>query len=169
MATEPSSELRQFVGGHLAARRLKAHGVTTLFHVVRDGTPHAALILNLPGQPKSIQETLEGLERMGKKSAAKVLSELEKSKSNEVWRLLYALGIRHVGERGAQVLARTLATGKLLTWRGGYHGDTLFAMSVCDPDGGMHALWTDIVPRQGFVGAPPSGSAPATGRGPSGK
>ena len=51
------------------------------------------------------QATLENLERMGKKSAAKVLSELEKSKSNDVWRLLYALGIRHVGERGAQVLA----------------------------------------------------------------
>ncbi|HET9705530.1 MAG TPA: NAD-dependent DNA ligase LigA [Vicinamibacterales bacterium] len=51
------------------------------------------------------QQTLENLDRMGKKSAAKVLSELEKSKSNEVWRLLYALGIRHVGERGAQVLA----------------------------------------------------------------
>ena len=51
------------------------------------------------------QEALENLERMGKKSAAKVLSELEKSKSNDVWRLLYGLGIRHVGERGAQVLA----------------------------------------------------------------
>jgi DNA ligase (NAD+) len=48
---------------------------------------------------------LEALERMGKKSTAKLLSELEKSKSNEVWRLLYGLGIRHVGERGAQVLA----------------------------------------------------------------
>jgi DNA ligase (NAD+) len=51
------------------------------------------------------QETLENLDRMGKKSAARVLSELEKSKSNDVWRLLYGLGIRHVGERGAQVLA----------------------------------------------------------------
>jgi DNA ligase (NAD+) len=51
------------------------------------------------------QDTLENLDRMGKKSAAKVLGELEKSKSNEVWRLLYALGIRHVGERGAQILA----------------------------------------------------------------
>jgi DNA ligase (NAD+) len=50
-------------------------------------------------------QTLENLERMGKKSAAKVLSELEKSKKNDVWRLLYGLGIRHVGERGAQVLA----------------------------------------------------------------
>jgi DNA ligase (NAD+) len=49
--------------------------------------------------------TLEQLERMGKKSAANVLAELEKSKKNDVWRLLYGLGIRHVGERGAQVLA----------------------------------------------------------------
>jgi DNA ligase (NAD+) len=51
------------------------------------------------------QATLENLDRMGKKSAAKVLSELDKSKTNDVWRLIYALGIRHVGERGAQVLA----------------------------------------------------------------
>jgi len=50
-------------------------------------------------------QKLEGLERMGKKSAAKVLGEIEKSKSNDVWRMLYGLGIRHVGERGAQVLA----------------------------------------------------------------
>ena len=41
---------------------------------------------------------------MGRKSAANVLSEIEKSKGNDVWRLLYGLGIRHVGERGAQVL-----------------------------------------------------------------
>ena len=50
-------------------------------------------------------EALEGLERMGKKSAANVLAEIEKSKGNDVWRLIYAMGIRHVGERGAQVLA----------------------------------------------------------------
>jgi DNA ligase (NAD+) len=51
------------------------------------------------------QETLENLERMGKKSAEKVIRELDKSKTNDVWRLLYGLGIRHVGERVAQVLA----------------------------------------------------------------
>ncbi|HXG89040.1 MAG TPA: NAD-dependent DNA ligase LigA [Vicinamibacterales bacterium] len=48
--------------------------------------------------------TLEGLERMGKKSAAKLLGQLERSKSNDLWRLINGLGIRHVGERGAQVL-----------------------------------------------------------------
>ena len=48
--------------------------------------------------------TLEALERMGKKSAAKLLDQIERSKSNELWRLVNGLGIRHVGERGAQVL-----------------------------------------------------------------
>ena len=48
---------------------------------------------------------LEALPRMGKKSASKVLGQIERSKTNDVWRLLYGLGIRHVGERGAQVLA----------------------------------------------------------------
>jgi adenosylmethionine-8-amino-7-oxononanoate aminotransferase len=45
---------------------------------------------------------------------------------------------------------------RLMTWRGGYHGDTFGAMSVCDPDGGMHALWRDVLPRQVFAGIPPS-------------
>ena len=51
-------------------------------------------------------EKLEQLERMGKKSAAKVMAEIERSKRNEFWRVIYGLGIRHVGERAAQVLAR---------------------------------------------------------------
>lgn len=44
---------------------------------------------------------------------------------------------------------------RLMTWRGGYHGDTFGAMSVCDPDGGMHALWRDVLPSQVFASAPP--------------
>ena len=47
------------------------------------------------------------------------------------------------------------AKHRLMTWRGGYHGDTFGAMSVCDPDGGMHSLWTDVLPRQVFAGPPP--------------
>ncbi|MEU3015650.1 adenosylmethionine--8-amino-7-oxononanoate transaminase [Nocardia asteroides] len=49
---------------------------------------------------------------------------------------------------------------RLLTWRGGYHGDTFTPMSVCDPDGGMHALWTDVLTPQVFVPAPPSSFEP---------
>ena len=44
---------------------------------------------------------------------------------------------------------------RLLTWRGGYHGDTFHPMSVCDPEGGMHALWKGVLPEQVFVDAPP--------------
>ncbi|TDP27877.1 adenosylmethionine--8-amino-7-oxononanoate transaminase [Nocardia ignorata] len=47
------------------------------------------------------------------------------------------------------------AKNRLLTWRGGYHGDTFTPMSVCDPEGGMHALWTDVLTDQVFVPAPP--------------
>ncbi|BCJ41499.1 adenosylmethionine-8-amino-7-oxononanoate aminotransferase [Actinoplanes ianthinogenes] len=45
---------------------------------------------------------------------------------------------------------------KLATWRGGYHGDTFHPMSVCDPEGGMHSLWTGVLPAQIFAGAPPA-------------
>ncbi|ATL66990.1 adenosylmethionine--8-amino-7-oxononanoate transaminase [Nocardia terpenica] len=44
---------------------------------------------------------------------------------------------------------------RLLTWRGGYHGDTFTPMSVCDPVGGMHALWTDVLAEQIFAPMPP--------------
>ncbi|MEU4600111.1 adenosylmethionine--8-amino-7-oxononanoate transaminase [Nocardia sp. NPDC023988] len=47
------------------------------------------------------------------------------------------------------------AKNRLLTWRGGYHGDTFTPMSVCDPEGGMHVLWTDVLTDQVFVPAPP--------------
>ncbi|MEV4316427.1 adenosylmethionine--8-amino-7-oxononanoate transaminase [Actinocrispum sp. NPDC049592] len=46
---------------------------------------------------------------------------------------------------------------RLLTWRGGYHGDTFHPMSVCDPDGGMHSLWRGVLPEQVFVPTPPAG------------
>jgi adenosylmethionine---8-amino-7-oxononanoate aminotransferase len=45
---------------------------------------------------------------------------------------------------------------RLLTWRGGYHGDTFHPMSVCDPDGGMHSLWRGVLPAQLFAATPPA-------------
>ena len=59
-------------------------------------------------------EKLQELERMGKKSAAKLMLQIAKSRSNELWRLIYGLGIRHVGERASQVLARAFGTMEAL-------------------------------------------------------
>ncbi|HEX5142585.1 MAG TPA: aminotransferase class III-fold pyridoxal phosphate-dependent enzyme, partial [Mycobacterium sp.] len=50
---------------------------------------------------------------------------------------------------------------RLMTWRGGYHGDTFTPMSVCDPEGGMHSLWTDILAKQVFAPQVPTGYEPA--------
>ncbi len=51
-------------------------------------------------------EQWAGLERMGKKSADKIMKALEKSKSTTLARFLYALGIREVGESTARILAQ---------------------------------------------------------------
>ncbi len=50
---------------------------------------------------------------------------------------------------------------RLMTWRGGYHGDTFTPMSVCDPDGGMHSLWTDVLAHQVFAPQVPTEYDPA--------
>jgi DNA ligase (NAD+) len=46
-------------------------------------------------------EALSGLERWGEKSASNLIMEIERSKGHDASRLLYALGIRHVGEKAA--------------------------------------------------------------------
>lgn len=46
------------------------------------------------------------------------------------------------------------ARDQLLTVRGGYHGDTAGAMSVCDPETGMHSLFRGYVAQQVFVSRP---------------
>ncbi len=46
---------------------------------------------------------------------------------------------------------------RLLTVRGGYHGDTTGAMAVCDPIGGMHSLFTGVLPEHVFADRPPDG------------
>jgi len=50
------------------------------------------------------EEELAGLERMGDKSAKNLIKAIEDSKSREIHRLIFALGIRHIGKRAAQLL-----------------------------------------------------------------
>lgn len=45
---------------------------------------------------------------------------------------------------------------RLLTVRGGYHGDTFGCMSVCDPVGGMHSMFTEVLPQHVFADRPPA-------------
>ncbi len=46
---------------------------------------------------------------------------------------------------------------RLLTVRGGYHGDTFGAMALCDPVGGMHSLFTGVLAEHVFAERPPDG------------
>ncbi|MHB1154335.1 MAG: NAD-dependent DNA ligase LigA [Eubacteriales bacterium] len=56
------------------------------------------------------EEQLEPLERMGKKSAQKLIKAIQTSKTNGLERLLYALGIRQIGEKAARLLAQSFGT-----------------------------------------------------------
>jgi DNA ligase (NAD+) len=51
------------------------------------------------------QDQVATLERMGEKSASNLLEQINASKDRDLYRLIFALGIRHVGERTAQLLA----------------------------------------------------------------
>lgn len=50
-------------------------------------------------------EQLKGLDRMGKKSAQNAVDAIARSKENDLWRLIFALGIRQVGAKAAKILA----------------------------------------------------------------
>ncbi len=61
------------------------------------------------------------------------------------------MALQHQRGRGRPERTRMLAL------RGGYHGDTAGAMSVCDPVGGMHSMFAGILPQQLFAERPPAG------------
>jgi DNA ligase (NAD+) len=52
--------------------------------------------------------------RVGEKNAQKVVQQIAASRNAELWRLIFGLGIRHIGERAAQVLARAFGSMEAL-------------------------------------------------------
>ncbi|CAI3939354.1 Adenosylmethionine-8-amino-7-oxononanoate aminotransferase (BioA) (PDB:1MLY) [Commensalibacter communis] len=47
-----------------------------------------------------------------------------------------------------------MAKTKILSFYGGYHGDTMATMAVCDPEEGMHHLFKDVLPHQHIIALP---------------
>lgn len=64
-------------------------------------------LISSPADLYTLQpENVSKLERMGEKSANNLIKSIEESKNRDLERLIFALGIRHVGKRAAKLLAR---------------------------------------------------------------
>jgi len=88
---------------HFASRR--AMNIEELGVALVDQLLEKKLVRNISDLYSLNLEDLANLERMGPKSSQNSMDEIEKSKQKDVSRLIYALGIRYVGERTAQALA----------------------------------------------------------------
>lgn len=55
-------------------------------------------------------EDIADMEKMGEKSAQNLMTSLERSKSNPLYRLIFGLGIRHIGEKAAKLIAKRYKT-----------------------------------------------------------
>jgi len=88
---------------HFAARR--AMNIEGLGEALVDQLVDRGLVADVADLYALQADQLAGLDRMGQKSALKLLGQVARSKEAELWRVLFGLGIRHVGERVAQSLA----------------------------------------------------------------
>jgi DNA ligase (NAD+) len=89
---------------HFASRH--AMNIDGLGQKIVDQLVEKGLVKDPAGLYRLNLETLAGLERMAEKSAQNLLDEIAASKKNGLARLIYALGIRFVGERTGQLLAQ---------------------------------------------------------------
>jgi DNA ligase (NAD+) len=89
---------------HFAGRR--AMDIQGLGEALVDQLLASGLVRSIPDLYRLKADGLAELERMGAKSAANLIAEIERSKANDPARLVFGLGIRHVGEK----LARTIAS-----------------------------------------------------------
>ena len=88
---------------HFASRR--ALNIEGLGEALVDQLAERGLVRDVADLYALGADEVAALDRMGPKSAQKLLEQIGRSKEAEFWRVLFGLGVRHVGERGAQALA----------------------------------------------------------------
>jgi DNA ligase (NAD+) len=98
---------------HFASRR--AMRIEGLGDVLAIQLVEANLVKDVGDLYHLTLEQVAGLPRMAKKSATNLLEQIEASKSRDLANLIYALGIRHVGERTAGILAQHFTSLASLT------------------------------------------------------
>lgn len=98
----PAQRLQRLI--HFASRG--AMDIEGLGPAVLESLVNAGLVREVTDLYRLRPESLAELERMGEKSAENTVAAIEKSKQNDLYRVIFALGIRHVGEKAAKLLAR---------------------------------------------------------------
>ena len=98
---------------HFASRR--AMDIEGLGDKLVDQLVDESLVGNVAELFRLTREQLQALERMGEKSAEKLLAALETSKQTSLARFIFALGIREVGEATALSLARHFGSWEALS------------------------------------------------------
>lgn len=93
---------------HFASRH--AMNIDGLGPAVIDQLVDKKIVRDISGLYTLKIDVLANLERMGEKSAQNLLDEIEESKSNEFSRLLFGLGIRHVGRHIASLLSENFSS-----------------------------------------------------------
>lgn len=102
----PAQLLRNLA--HFASR--DAMDIEGLGIAVVESLVNAGLVKNAADLYFLEPQSVAALERMGKKSAENLIAAIETSKENDLSRLLYAFGIRQVGQKAAKTLARHFGT-----------------------------------------------------------
>ena len=102
----PAQLLRNLA--HFASRDamdIEGLGIAVVENLVNAG------LVKTPGDLYFLKaEDVEPLERMGKKSAQNLIAAIERSKEQDLSRLLYAFGIRQVGQKAGKILAARFRT-----------------------------------------------------------
>ncbi len=125
----PAQLLRNLA--HFASRDamdIEGLGIAVVENLVNAG------LVKTPGDLYFLDaQSVAGLERMGKKSAENLMAAIERSKSQDLGRLLYAFGIRQVGQKAGKILAARFGTLEAL------ESATLEELTAVDDIGGITA------------------------------